>query len=1311
MNQSFTSLQKNEPKEIMEQLSKFKKNSIATIWKTVLLTALMLSLLLGYNSAYAQVYCTMVCNDNLNISVGNECSATILYDMILEDGNNSYSCSPNGRQAFKIEVMDEQLNVIPTSPTIPYEYVGRTLTVKVKHWATGNNCWATINLQDKIAPRLTCPVDITIPCTESTDPSVTGKATITDCGSGSNVYYDDIYTDLDCGDPIGKITRIWTAEDGYGNKSQCTQIIYIARPNISYILFPPNRDKIANAAISCVDVNANPNRTSPEYTGYPTINGKPITGLNGDICKLNTDYTDQIINACSGTYKILRTWTILNWCTSELKTAVQIIEVTDDTPPAISVPADITVGTQTVVCQTSVPLLPASISDACSKDISVRIISPFNTINGNGGTLFDVSVGTHIITYEATDACGNKATKSMKLTVVDDDPPIVVCEDETIVSLTSDGTAIVFAESFDDGSYDNCCFDQFLARRVGDATFTPTVKFDCTDNEVMVELQVSDCYGNANTCMVSVTIQDKVEPTMVCPGDKTIDCESDYSDLSIFGQPQIFDNCGFEFIESTLEDLDNCGQGTIKRTWTAMGTGGESTSCTQTITVINASPWNLNGDQLIWPKDYETSECLNASALDPDDLPDGFNKPTFIGDNGCSLVGTNYEDLVLDIEPPACFKILRTWTVIDWCQFDANSGNNKGRYEFEQIIKVIDNSDPTFGSDPTDFTVDMLNEGCGGTVTILNVGVSDCNPNAQVTAQGALGNGFGPFTNVMPGIYDMKYIATDGCGNSITKDVKITVRDGKKPTPICIDGLAITIMQGDSTTNTPAMIDLWAIDLNAKSFDNCTAEQNLIFKIRKYDPNSTTAPGADKVTFDCSELGEQEVEVWVIDEEGNADFCVTTVDVQDNMNACNGFVDPGGMIALSGKIATETGEGVSKVSVQITHPDKTPYVTGDDGIFRYEQLPGNLDYALIPEKNVEPKNGINTLDIIKMRKHILRTEILDSPYKLIAADVDRSGAISTLDLIQTRKLLLGKQEKFPNNESWRFVSKEYVFQNGANPLTEDFSEIAIVPQDSRTRNQVDFVAIKIGDVDYSAKANGLLGSGSQGRNTPDDLLFDLEDQRFVADEILTITFNANNFEEVLGYQFELKFNTEVIDFQQFKKGAIENLSDSNFGWNEVNKGLIKVSWDDRDGWTIANGKALFTFQFKAKKSGTLSQIISFENGALSPQAYSIYDETYNLKINFKEQESIIKTVELFQNQPNPFDEQTTIRFNLPSPQKATLSIFDVSGKVLKQLHGDYSKGEHAIIIEKAALPSFGLMYYTLETETEKIVRKMISLNR
>jgi len=130
MNEPFTPFKNNHARQTVGQIPSVVGSSFKVIWKTVFVTVLTLGLLLIYNNAYTQnVYCTMVCNDNLNFSVGNECSVTIRYDQILEDGDNSYTCTPNGWQAFTIDVMDEQGNVIPTSPTIPYEYVGRTLHV------------------------------------------------------------------------------------------------------------------------------------------------------------------------------------------------------------------------------------------------------------------------------------------------------------------------------------------------------------------------------------------------------------------------------------------------------------------------------------------------------------------------------------------------------------------------------------------------------------------------------------------------------------------------------------------------------------------------------------------------------------------------------------------------------------------------------------------------------------------------------------------------------------------------------------------------------------------------------------------------------------------------------------------------------------------------------------------------------------------------------------------------------------------------------------------------------------------------------
>ena len=83
-------------------------------------------------------------------------------------------------------------------------------------------------------------------------------------------------------------------------------------------------------------------------------------------------------------------------------------------------------------------------------------------------------------------------------------------------------------------------------------------------------------------------------------------------------------------------------------------------------------------------------------------------------------------------------------------------------------------------------------------------------------------------------------------------------------------------------------------------------------------------------------------------------------------------------------------------------------------------------YTLLAEKTTGILNGVSTFDLILISKHILGIDYLDSPYKIIAADIDKSGIVSTLDLIKLRKLILDIDDALPNgNKSWRFVQSGF----------------------------------------------------------------------------------------------------------------------------------------------------------------------------------------------------------------------------------------------------------------------------------------------
>ena len=89
-------------------------------------------------------------------------------------------------------------------------------------------------------------------------------------------------------------------------------------------------------------------------------------------------------------------------------------------------------------------------------------------------------VGQHELTYTATDACGNTSHCMINVNIVDNTPPTPVCEDGISVSLLPSGVARVFANTFDEGSFDNCGIDRFEVSRNGEP-FGAFVDFFCAD--------------------------------------------------------------------------------------------------------------------------------------------------------------------------------------------------------------------------------------------------------------------------------------------------------------------------------------------------------------------------------------------------------------------------------------------------------------------------------------------------------------------------------------------------------------------------------------------------------------------------------------------------------------------------------------------------------------------------------------------------------------------------------------------------------------------------------------------------------------
>ncbi|MGH1438440.1 MAG: hypothetical protein ACRBG0_28700, partial [Lewinella sp.] len=231
--------------------------------------------------------------------------------------------------------------------------------------------------------------------------------------------------------------------------------------------------------------------------------------------------------------------------------------------------------------------------------------------------------------------------------------------------------------------------------------------------------------------------------------------------------------------------------------------------------------------------------------------------------------------------------------------------------------------------------------------------------------------------------------------------------------------------------------------------------------------------------------------------------------------------------------------------------------TNTDGTYSFSDLALGGDYTVTPYLNANFLNGVSTFDLVLMSKHILGVQPLDSPYKRIAADINRSNTITTLDMIQLRKLILNIDTEFANNTSWRFVDAAYSFPVATNPWFEAFPELINENNLAGDVLDADFVGVKIGDVNGSAQANALAGDD---RTLNGQFNLVAENISMKVGNTYTVAITGENMSTVEGFQGTLNLNgAELVDIEYGVASA------ENFGLRYAAEGAITMSWNENGG--------------------------------------------------------------------------------------------------------------------------------------------------
>ncbi len=770
--------------------------------------------------------------------------------------------------------------------------------------------------------------------------------------------------------------------------------------------------------------------------------------------------------------------------------------------------------------------------------------------------------------------------------------------------------------------------------------------------------------------------------------------------------------------------------------------------------------------QLSWTGPVSGSEIVSAQNYTIEGLPPGTYQVNVVDNNGCEEVeaaviegGSCQLEVGIvktdkNCDTPGKIEIdvtgLNSAAILEW------SGQSEGAQtvDEEQVI-VIDNLEPG------DYRI-TLTEGIGcvfeGAVEILEAATSPISSFEldQDGATIALSNGsstgtyfwtFGDGNTstssspvhqyVREGVYEVCLTVSNECGEEqVCKEVEIVVPS---------DLVLLDVGDGTGTAGTlvqvPVMIS--NLDLLVSLAGSFVVDNEDIAQIQGLTPGLIEPQfNLDELTFNYFENTGQGlsitdntvlfyIDVLLNGEPGESAIIgmnssplpIEVGTMNDNLPSVIDYFLLDGKVfitntaSVTGAIRTFWGEAVSGAAVAFSSDDSlvaTEY-SDESGHYILPAIPVGETYRVRPALDTIPINGLSTYALFVGQRFILGLEPpqIYSPYQIIAGDANCSGAFTTLDLFVIQQLIIGKTERFANCPSWVFVAE-------SQQLPEDFTTYNVFPyEDSQMigleRDTVaNYIGVKVGDILGRAIPSFLMEEPViKERGFEETLSLNIQNAEVASGETIDLTFTSEDFKDIASFQMGIAYDPEALELLSFIPPGDSDLSNIAVG---EQPGVLKMSWFNAEGnsTSISGEQQVFTLRFRAKTNmDGLQDVLTINKSQMKPLAHREDGQALNIDLEFVnniltgvDKVQIPKAFQLYQNQPNPFREQTIIQFDLPDDMQANVIVRDINGTVVHKVAGNFKAGKNQVQFNKEGLAN-GVYFYTLKTSSFSETKHMI----
>jgi len=535
------------------------------------------------------------------------------------------------------DLLFEQTTGLPSGSSFP---VGETTNTFIATDASGNttSCAMTITVIDNEFPTVTCPANINLPNTPGVCGRVITYSTPTTENCPGAVLQQT--TGLASGStfPIGTTINTFIITDASGNSSSCSFTITITDNELPTISCPANTTVntdvgVCGILISYVvsgDDNC-PGETITQTTGLPsgsvfpvgmTTNNFTITDASGNstTCSFTITVIDNehpvfncpeniLVNVPNGDQGATVNYSVTadDNCPGEsllqiaglpsgsffpLDTTTNTFVVTDASGNMDTCSFDVIIIDNPILCPNDTTVnASAGLCSAIVNGIDATTIPPgqdydyalsgATTDSGSGdasGTAFNVGVTT--VVYTLTDLPQLSCT--FTITVLDTQAPEAFCPANVTVNNDPGNCSAVVTYSL---TTDDNCPGETIQQTNGLVSGS-SFPLGLTTNSFLI----TDASGNTTTCSFAITVIDNQAPAISCPANITINTEAGLCVANVNYTTSFTDNCpGGSMMQTVgLSSGSNFPKGVTTNTFVATDANGNTSSCSFTVTVIDA---------------------------------------------------------------------------------------------------------------------------------------------------------------------------------------------------------------------------------------------------------------------------------------------------------------------------------------------------------------------------------------------------------------------------------------------------------------------------------------------------------------------------------------------------------------------------------------------------------------------------------------------------------------------------------------------------------------------------------------------------